>query len=310
MKKSIFTLVFAAVALFATATPNVTITVDDVQTTSYTCSFAKNTDCTNYYICTGEPGSFDMWIGSFFGSTLEEIVCAWGINYATDTTYTWTSMNPGTQYVVYVVAISETDSTLVTDTLTTMSGGGHGTSIVTVSVTNPTLDGITTKAEPNSETMLFKDIVFETGVLDSVAFDTVVSWMQNDYYTYYETDEWVWTTLDSCTEYIFMAQGMNADSVWGPVDSVRFTTLGTPAAVENVELNSISLYPNPATEFVVVNGVELGSTVAVIDAQGRMVQEVEAVSDEVRLNVQNYVDGVYFVVVRGNATSVRKFIKQ
>ena len=312
MKKTVFTLIFAFMAMtsaFADGTP-VTITVDNLTSTTITCSFTIGS-YQSYYIVAAETGSVEPWVGTFMGgATLEETIVQWGIQYTADAQYTWTSMTPGTEYVIYAVGKYDQDLTLYTDTVVTPAGGGAGTSVVTVSVSNPTLNGITTKAVPNSETMLFKDILFERGVLDTVAFDTVVVWMQNDYNSYYETDEWAWTTLDSCTDYIFMAQGMNADSVWGPIDSIGFRTLGVTTAVEDIESNGISVYPNPAVEFVTVSGVALGSTIVVIDAQGRTVSEVEALSDQVRLNVKNYIDGVYFVVVRGNANSIRKFIKQ
>ena len=57
---------------------------------------------------------------------------------------------------------------------------------------------------------------------------------------------------------------------------------------------STTLFPNPANDFVTLNGETLG-TVRVYNALGQMVDEFEANGSELRINTTSYESGVYFV---------------
>ena len=56
----------------------------------------------------------------------------------------------------------------------------------------------------------------------------------------------------------------------------------------------ISLYPNPANDFVTLKGEDLG-TVRVYNALGQMVDEFEANDSDLRINTAGYENGVYVV---------------
>ncbi len=124
-------------------------------------------------------------------------------------------------------------------------------------------------------------------------------------YEYYETDEWIWTNLYSGYEYVYVAAGMNADSVWGDMAMATFKTTGQPAAVENVGMSTISVYPNPTSEYIVVNGVETGEIISVIDLRGNVIIEQKATSSDARISLAGVVPGVYMV---RTAIAVNKFI--
>ena len=62
--------------------------------------------------------------------------------------------------------------------------------------------------------------------------------------------------------------------------------------------NSITLYPNPANDFVTLSGVNLGSVI-VYNALGQMVGEFEANGTELRIHTTGYESGVYFVKADG-----------
>ncbi|MCQ2337482.1 MAG: hypothetical protein MJ001_00940 [Paludibacteraceae bacterium] len=221
----------------------VTIKVDNVTPTTITCSFEMNEGCVEYYILASKPEDIEPWIGSpFAGATIEETVEAWGIKYEANATYTWKEMVPNSLYVIYVTAKDTSGlSVLFTDTVTTSVGGGHGVSVVTVTVTDITGVGATTTATPNDQTMMFKDMVFEKGLYDNIhayyegidaqtadqmTSDSLFRMLKEDVYEYYEEDKWVWENLDSGTDYMFMAAGMNADSIWGEMAMTSFKTLG------------------------------------------------------------------------------------
>ena len=57
---------------------------------------------------------------------------------------------------------------------------------------------------------------------------------------------------------------------------------------------TITLYPNPANDFVTLSGEDLG-TVCVYNALGQKVDEFEANGSELRINTSGYENGVYFV---------------
>lgn len=321
MKKSLLAVVALFSAFLLNATPSVTITVDNVTNLTITCSFVKNLDCSEYYIVASEPSGIDPWIGSpFGGATIEETIEQFGIKCVGDTNYTWTGMRPNTMHVIYVTAKDAGGTrVLCTDTVYTEKGGGHGESIVTVRIEDVTSVGATTIATPNDQTMTFKDMIIEKWLYDSIcayynsidaqtaneeALDSLFRMLKEDFYEYYEEDSWTWTNLDANTEYMFIAAGMNADSIWGEMASTYFKTLAG-SAVENVELNTISVYPNPASEYILVNGVEMGEIISVIDLRGNVIIEQKATSSDARISLAGVVPGVYMV---RTATAVNKFI--
>jgi len=319
MRKSILSFVLLLSAMMLSATPSVTITVDNVTNTTITCSFTKNSDCASYYIVASEPKNVDPWIGSPYAApTIEETIEKWGIKYTKNDTYTWIKMKPNTMYVIYVTAKSSAGTrVLCTDTLYTERGGGHGESVITISATNETDKGATTKATPNDQTMLFKDAVMNKYVEDSIyayylaidsatalanTRDSLFSMLKDYGETQYEEDEWVWTNLDSGTDYLFVAAGMNTDSVWGDMVITYFKTTGEPpVAVENVEMNSVTVYPNPATDYIIIDGVEAGEAIQVIDLRGNVLVE----TTDTHISLNGLVPGVYLL---RTATSVNKFI--
>ena len=62
----------------------------------------------------------------------------------------------------------------------------------------------------------------------------------------------------------------------------------------NENSQSLMLYPNPANDFLTLNGENLG-TVHVYNALGQKVDEFEANGNEFRINTAGYESGVYFV---------------
>lgn len=301
------------------AEPSVTITVDGTTPTTITCSFQKNADCASYYIVASEPENIEPWVGTpYGGATLEETVEKWGIKYTADATYTWTEMTPNTMYVIYVTAKDAQGArVLCTDTVYTPKGGGPGESIVTVKAENITSNGATLTATPNDQTMLFKDMVMVAAYTDSIygyyyALDTATARINtadsifrllDEFGTvFYEEDSYPWATLAAETRYYFIARGMNADSIWGEMVKVEFTTLAA-TAVENVEVSTIAVYPNPATDYINVEGVEMGERIQVIDIRGIVVMDTE----ESQISVSGLQAGVYFVKSK---SGVCRFVKR
>lgn len=288
-----------AVSAYA-QTPEVVITVDEVTNTSYTCSFVPNASCSEYYIIAGQTGELDGWI-PMMGS-LEAIITSWGVSYQAADSFTWDEQTPGQEYVVYALAIGET-SVIYTDTLTTLTSGGSGASIITVSVSNIGDTCATTTAIPNDQTALFKDRIITREYLEQVGTDSVISMLQTDVYTYYETDTWTWLSLTAGTEYYFVAIGQNADGVWGELASVAFATTGGTGVAE-MSTPAFSIYPNPAVEQVRVSGLPVGGTLVLYDAQGRVVRSEQILESEMMLSLTGLQSGTYFVMAQSGKGSV------
>lgn len=93
--------------------------------------------------------------------------------------------------------------------------------------------------------------------------------------------------------YIF---GANYGQPW-------YSTLSTQNSIEN----KIAVYPNPASEYLIVSGLEGVSKVEILSITGQLVQSLEF-ENEVRLNL-NLNTGMYLVkVTNNNQTSTKKII--
>lgn len=125
--------------------------------------------------------------------------------------------------------------------------------------------------------------------------------------------------LTGLTTYEIQVQADCGDgnlSDWSASISVTTTNIG----IEEHLLGSIVLYPNPANEFVNVectkNDLQFDiETVEVYDVYGKVVRTVERAnndsSEQVRINVSNLADGLYFVRVTTDKGAVTKtFVKK
>ena len=75
--------------------------------------------------------------------------------------------------------------------------------------------------------------------------------------------------------------------------------------IDDVDANALGLYPNPARTTVTVNGLESGSTVTVVDLNGREVLS----TTEPTIDVSSLAPGAYFVRITGQRqNAIRKLI--
>lgn len=82
--------------------------------------------------------------------------------------------------------------------------------------------------------------------------------------------------------------------------------------IDDVEGNSVALYPNPATTTVTLTGVAAGSEVMILDLNGRTVYTQMMKHSDVQtltVDVSGFAKGAYFVrIVTADSTLVRKLI--
>jgi hypothetical protein len=75
--------------------------------------------------------------------------------------------------------------------------------------------------------------------------------------------------------------------------------------------NIVSIVPNPAVDFIGLNGVEYPATVTLTDMKGRVLLK-KTVSANEKISIGHLPDGVYIVYVysqQGNTTNPIKLIK-
>ena len=302
--------IVASLSLFAQG-PSVTTTIEGLTPTTITASFAKNDECTKYHILASAAGEMDQW-SVMFGTPLRDLVISWSLGFEADTTYTWTKMVPNTEYVVYVVAVSASDTSDVMMTnCNTPLGGGEGESVMTVEVSNITETSVVLTATPNDQTTQFLDGIVERAFYEEVGQDSLMSILTEQPMWLYETDVWEWLDLDSGMEYYAFAIGQNALGVWGEMTLVPFKTLDDVGLNDVTEESNLVLYPNPAKEQVLLQGLTAGSLIEISDIQGKVVMQQEAAGMESRLDLSALTTGVYHIKIYDSQTKksiVRRLI--
>lgn len=284
-------LVFSAGA-FA-QTPNVTTTIDNLTPTTITASFEMDENCTKYHILADVVGGMDQWV-QMFGMPLRDLVISFSLGFEADTTYTWTDMVPNTDYIVYVVAVNETDtSEVLMTTCTTPQAGGEGASVVTIELSNIADSSVVMTTTPNDQTARFLDGLVEKAFFDEIGQDSLMTILLAQPYWLYETNVWEWLDLTPGMEYYAFAIGQNAAEQWGEMTLIPFTTL--VSGLNEAENNGITLYPNPATNLVSLNNAEIGSLVELIDIQGRVLKSFVVNSTNQTIDLQGIQSGLYVV---------------
>jgi hypothetical protein len=84
--------------------------------------------------------------------------------------------------------------------------------------------------------------------------------------------------------------------------------------MDGKEQNQLSVFPNPATDFVQVNLAKATGTeneIRVMDVTGKMVYSTSSDASTVTLNVSGFASGIYFVQVKNSTFTVTgKFFKK
>ncbi|MGC9343250.1 MAG: T9SS type A sorting domain-containing protein, partial [Bacteroidales bacterium] len=87
--------------------------------------------------------------------------------------------------------------------------------------------------------------------------------------------------------------------------TIVFTVDNTSTSLDKAEM--LQLYPVPATDFLVVKGLETGVSFDIIDITGSVVRSVEMNQPEMRLNISDLDAGVYFI---RTGSEFAKFVKK
>ncbi|MBR4155983.1 MAG: T9SS type A sorting domain-containing protein [Bacteroidales bacterium] len=81
--------------------------------------------------------------------------------------------------------------------------------------------------------------------------------------------------------------------------------------VSEMAESNISIYPNPAKDFVKISGDDRINSVKVYNCLGMMVEEIEVNANEAEINISEYNTGIYFFnVMTENGNVIKKVVKK
>jgi len=286
--------------------PQVSISIDDVTDTSVTATFTPNEDCVSYrYILTTES-AMEGWV-QMMGLSVPEIVNTLGILGEGVFTNTFPNLEPNMDFAIYAVPSD--------------INGELGEVVLATFTTLPMLD----------ETLTF-------------SMDTVnLNWGELTWITVYNNTEvdaivtntcdemwWLNFTLDGHEMFdcnfpleFTIPQGESVElgiecsivgksivpdvvTLWSNLPRAQFVVMVDDTWSVNENEASISLFPNPANDFVTLKGESLG-TVCVYNTLGQKMDEFEANGSELRINTAGYVNGLY--VVKAGEQTLRFVVK-
>ncbi len=72
--------------------------------------------------------------------------------------------------------------------------------------------------------------------------------------------------------------------------------------------SKITVYPNPATDIVIVENLKPNSSLELIDNSGKLVKSISSKTSKTEINIKNLASGIYYLKVDGQ--SVQKIIKK
>ncbi|MBX2949158.1 MAG: T9SS type A sorting domain-containing protein [Crocinitomicaceae bacterium] len=86
--------------------------------------------------------------------------------------------------------------------------------------------------------------------------------------------------------------------------SVQNVTVSNVGIKEN-EKQVVTLFPNPAKNYVTISGAPLDAVVAVIDLTGKRLFETRIAAAETVINTEKLTNGVYFITIDGRVTKLQ-----
>ncbi len=234
-----------------------------------------------------------------------------------DTVSVTAAPNDGYSFLYWIETVSVSGMTL-SDTITSLTG----TLVVPQMYAGMTL----------SVTAYFQEIVpCETPTnLHASAFDAhsiTLGWNTNGNATSwnirYRVDNGEWSSANATTN-TYVMNGLQASTVYeievqadcgngNLSDWSEPIHISTTVGIESWLQNSVSLYPNPAREYVDirVNGDVNVKNMEVYDVYGKLINTVNVIDNPTRINVSNLANGMYFVRVTTEMGMVTKtFIKK
>ncbi|MBR4963653.1 MAG: T9SS type A sorting domain-containing protein, partial [Muribaculaceae bacterium] len=90
----------------------------------------------------------------------------------------------------------------------------------------------------------------------------------------------------------------------GMIYDIPVKVVGQETSIEETEEVEISIYPNPANDYVVCNGVPTGSTLSIITMSGAEVMNEKIYDAQQTINIAGLANGLYIVRIYGSEGNI------
>lgn len=124
------------------------------------------------------------------------------------------------------------------------------------------------------------------------------------------------TNLEPGTAYIFRIRALcSSTSTSAYTSNFNFTTAAPDSTGINdwtINEQAITLYPNPASTYCTIHNAQFTiHQVEIYDVYGKLLQTIEATSNEVQVNIQGLAAGIYFArITTEKGIATKRFIKK
>ena len=286
--------------------PQVSITIDDVTENSVTATFTPNADCASYYYLCATEAQIMEWIAT--GEDFNTIIQNHGGIETAAATIIFPDLLSETEYKVLALPVDP--------------DGNYG---------NPASETVTTlPAVVYDETLTFSmdtvtlpwcEVTWIT-VYNNTAEDATIVKICDDRYElgfYIGSD-----AILSCNETeITIPQGGSIElgieccvtgksivpdvvTVSSNLADAQFVVMVDDTWSVGENNATVTLFPNPANDFVTLKGESLG-TVRVYNTLGQVMDEFEANGNELLISTAGYENGIYFV--KANEKTMKFVVK-
>ena len=285
--------------------PQVSISIDDVTDTNVTATFTPNEDCVSYRYMLTTESAMEGWV-QMMGLSVPEIVNTLGILGEGVFTNTFPNLEPNMEFAIYAVPSD--------------INGELGEVVLATFTTLPMLDETLTFSM-DTVSLPWCEVTWIT-VYNNTAEDATIVKICDDRYElgfYHGPD-----AILSCNETeITIPQGGSIElgieccvtgksivpdvvTISSNLADAQFVVMVDDTWSVDENEASVTLYPNPANDFVTLKGENLG-TVRVYNVLGQKVDEFEANRNELRISTTGYENGLY--VVKAGEQALRFVVK-
>lgn len=292
-----------------TGTPVMTVTVNNITAASADLTITPNSEVAYYYYLIATDAQLQAG-----GMTTDADVQAYLENENAKEYFELSGplngLTMGTTYKVYAIGynLDGTASSIAPTTFTTESLGGSGLAEVAVSV--EVVDGAATiSTTMNDQTAYYYYAYFAgiNGYGDEEIFESIDGNAQRQFFENINIDD---DPLEEGEEYGIFVVPYNGNNEQGTPVAVRFTSEGVMASLVDVDMASISVYPNPAKNVVSISAPSAIDRIEMMNVLGQKVYENATIgSENTTINVSDLDNGTYFVrIFCGNKMMTKKLI--
>ena len=267
----------------------VEITKGEVLTYSITATFTPNADCSEYYFMIATAEEVAEYQAA--GATMEEIVKENGELQSEAHTEFWDGvLMSNTNYTIYALPIDIEGNDGALNSLVVKTKVEAGVSEIDIDLEKLSETSVVITATPNENTVLYHYIVVEKAEADAMGEDALMQ-MLNENENYLEGVDVYTMTVESNVGYYVVAQGKNADNVWGEVTKFEFVVAGPASveiAVEKLTETSVEVTATPNENAVSYQYIVIKKAEADAMDEAALMQKLEEANDLNGIDVWTY----------------------